>query len=445
MPSARRSLRALVGIGFVLATVALSLFGDLTQFAPPLGVLLVLLETRVLLGVALAVFALSLALYLVSLSREDPEALVRSGRSVEAVIPVYDEPEVLHQSVDRLLDSSYEDLTVTVVCEPDDQPTIDRAAELTADADRARYVINGRPGSKAGALNDAIERSDADVVALFDADQQPHPDLIAHGMAALEAHDIARVRSLPRPGGLLESMVYYEYLLLFFLPQKLARFLLGLGFVGTRSVLIERSVFEAVGYFDEDALTEDMDFTHRCHRADLSIRELLYYPCFEEPAHTLRDWWGQRVRWLTGHVAVCHRHLRGWRHAIDTDFLSSTLTLVGTFVAGIVLSMTLPKLVVAATASPVLVASGVGGIYGLALVTRVVDNHTAGIDGLGLGWLLMPVALTLFGLVVVRVIVGYALGQRGQWYQVEKRGCSDPDLVSADDRRRTERSHSESD
>ncbi|WP_256392987.1 glycosyltransferase [Natronoarchaeum rubrum] len=420
MPSLHRYLLTAGIVAFALAVAAMMLLDDVLGFGALLSVLGTIFDTRVWLVIGVAVFAASLLLYVWSLFREDPDALVRSGRSVEALVPVYGEPEILHRSVEHLAASSYEDLTITIICEPDDQPSIDRAAELAADNERVQRIVNRRPGSKAGALNDAIERSDADVIAMFDADQEPHPELIAHGMAALEADDIARIRSLPRPTGLLESMAYYEYLLLFFLPQKLARSLLGLGVVGTRSVLIERSVFDEVGQFDEGALTEDMDFTHRCHQADLSIRELSYYPCFEEAAHTLRDWWGQRVRWITGHVSVCHRHIRDWRNLRDPAYLSSLLTLVGTFVVGVALSMTVPKLVLAAIAHPAFVAAGLGGIYGSTLATRALDNYAAGTDGLDIGWVLIPAALTLFGLVVVRVIASYAVGRNTTWYQVDK-------------------------
>ena len=420
MPSPNRYLLCSGIVACVLALAAMTLMGDVLRLGALLSVLGIVFDTRVWLVVGVAVFGASLLLYVWSLVREDPDALVRSGRSVEAVVPVYDEHEVVHRSVEQLAASTYEDLSITIVCEPDDQPSIDRAAELAADHERVQYIVNRRPGSKAGALNDAIERSDAEVIAMFDADQAPHPELIAHGMAALEAHDIARIRSLPRPTGLLESMAYYEYLLLFFLPQKLARSLLGLGIVGTRSVLIERSVFDEVGRFDEESLTEDMDFTHRCHQANLSIRELSYYPCFEEAAHTLRDWWGQRVRWITGHVSVCHRHMREWRNLLDPAYLSSLLSLVGTFAAGIALSMTVPKLVLAAIAHPAFVAAGLSGIYGITLATRAIDNGVAGTDGIGLAWLLMPIALTFFGLVVVRVLVNYAVDRKTTWYKVEK-------------------------
>lgn len=423
MASPYRYLLTIGIVACVLALTALTLMADylvVVMIGHALPLLGAVFDARVWLTVAVAVLSISLLLYLWSLFREDGDALVHSGRSVEAVVPVYDEHEVVHRSVDRLAASTYEDLTVTIVCEPDDQPSIDRADDLAADYECVHYIRNRRPGSKAGALNDAIDRSDADVIAMFDADQEPHPELIAHGMAALRDHDIARVRSLPRPTGLIESMAYYEYLLLFFLPQKLARTLLGLRIVGSRSVLVERSVFDEVGRFDEGALTEDMDFTHRCHQADLSIRELSYYPCFEEAAHTLRDWWGQRVRWITGHVSVCHGHVHDWRNLSDPAYLSSLLSLVGTFVVGVVLSVTIPKLVLAALAYPGFVAAGLAGIYGITLATRKIDNHTAGTEGFDLAWLLIPVTLTLYGLVVVQVIVSYALGREVNWYQVEK-------------------------
>ena len=66
------------------------------------------------------------------------------------------------------------------------------------------------------------------------------------------------------------------------------------------------------------------------------------------------------------------------------------------------------------------VGAGVAGIYGVALVTRAIDDRSADLSGVGLGWLVLPLAFTLFGLVIVRVVLGYSLGHEGEWYSVEK-------------------------
>ena len=421
MTSWARALLVPVFVLAVLGLAVLSLLGDLLAPGSGASALLVVLDTRILLAVLVAAFGLAFLLYLLFLRGEDPENLVYSGQSVEALVPVYREADVMHRSVEHLAASEYEDLTVTIICEPDDDPCRERAAELAADHDDVRWISNDRPGSKAGALNTAIEDSDADAIAMFDSDQEPHPRLIPHAVAALDDYDAARVRSLPDPsGGVIESMAYYEYLLLFFLPQKLVRAFLGMGFVGTRSVLLRREVFDEVGTFSEDHLTEDMDFTHRCHQAGVRIRELFYYPTVEQPAHAFSDWWGQRVRWMTGHVAVGHSQVADWRNWVNTDTLGSVLTLVGTFVAGIVMSMTVPKILLAGASSPLVVGAGLAGFYGVPLLTRMVDNRTGDIEGIGLGWLLLPVAFSLFGLVILQVIVTYAVGLDRDWYQVDK-------------------------
>lgn len=418
-------LRYLLGPLLVVAILGLgllSLFQSAIEAGPIISTVLFLLDTRVLLAVAVAIFALSFVLYLYYLRREDPSRLVHAGRSVDALVPVYRDAEVLHRSVEHLADAEYEDLTVTILTEPDDRTSIDRAAALAETHENVRHVVNrDRPGSKAGALNTGLEASDADVVAMFDADQEPHPKLISHAVAHLEDGGVVRVRSLPRPtGGLVESVAYYEYLLLFFLPQKLVRFVLGLSFAGTRSTLATRDVFETVGGFAEGHLAEDLDFTHEVHQAGVPVRELLYYPCLEEPAHGLGDWWGQRVRWMSGQVAVSHGHLRQWHNLLDPDFLGSVATLVGTTVAGVLLAMTVPKLAVSALSSPLLVGGGLAAVYAVALATRYVDRRTADLEGFGLAWLLLPVALSAFGLVIVQVLVQYSFGRVGGWYRVEK-------------------------
>jgi len=416
----------LLGPAIVLAVLAistLSLLQNTVRLEPDLSLVLAVLDARVLVAVAAALLAAAFLLYLSYLRGEDPAALVGGGRPVEAIVPVHRDAGVMHRSVEALVGSAYDDLAVTVVCEPDDEASIERARELSEAHDGVAYLVNDgdHAGSKAGALNAAIERSDAAVVALFDADQEPHPKLVPHAMAALEEHDVARVRSLPRPtGGTLESVVYYEYLALFFLPQKVARALLGFNFAGTRSILLEASVFDEVGTFNEDTLTEDLDFTHRAHQAGLATRELLYYPTMEEPAHTLRDWWGQRVRWMRGQVAVSQDHLRGWRSLLDRRVLGSLVTALGTFVAGTLMAMLLPKLALGFVSSPLVVGGGLGMIFATLLATRVVDTQTAPIEGVGLAWVLLPVAVSAYGLVILQVVFQHALGRDGDWYSVDK-------------------------
>ncbi len=407
-----------------LAVATLSLLQHTVPLRADATLVLLVFDTRVLVTVAVGIFAASFLLYLHYLRGEDPSDLVDSGRTVEAIVPAFREAAVLDQSVEGLVAAAYEDLTITVVCEPEDTATIDRARQLSEAHDAVDYLCNtDRESSKAGALNAAIERSDADVVAIFDADQQPDPNLVPYAMAALDEYDAVRGRSLPRPdGGVLESLIYYEYLVLFFLPQKLARAAVGFNLAGTRSVFIEAAVFDEVGTFQEDSLTEDLEFSHRCHAAGVAIRELMHYPTTEEPAHNLRDWWGQRVRWMSGQVAVSRAQLADWRSLSGRRVAGSLVASLGTFVAGTLMAMTVPKLALGLLASPLVVGGGLAAVFALLLATRYVDTRVAGLEGFGLAWPLLPFAVTLYGLVVLQVVFESALGIENDWYSVEKLG-----------------------
>ena len=78
-------------VAFALAVAAMTLLGDVLGFGALLSVLGTIFDTRVWLVIGVAVFAASLLLYVWSLFREDPDALVRSGRCVEALFRGYDE------------------------------------------------------------------------------------------------------------------------------------------------------------------------------------------------------------------------------------------------------------------------------------------------------------------------------------------------------------------
>ena len=141
----------------VLAVGALGFLG-LTAEAPAgvpgAGLVVAVLDPGVLVVVAVVVFLASFAAYLYYLRGEDPSRLVYDGERVEALVPVYRDADVMHRSVERLADSPYENLTVTVIVEPDDDASHERATELAEAHDRVRSLVNDqRQGSKAGALN----------------------------------------------------------------------------------------------------------------------------------------------------------------------------------------------------------------------------------------------------------------------------------------------------
>ncbi|MDY6777515.1 MAG: glycosyltransferase, partial [Candidatus Nanohaloarchaea archaeon] len=112
------------------------------------------------------------------------ETLRYGGDSCTAIVPVYGDAEVLDRSVLSLVRSRYENLEVLIVCEPDDEESIERAEEL-AEHEAVSYIVNENPGSKAGAINDAMARCETRYVGVFDADHVVDPSFIPHAVGEI--------------------------------------------------------------------------------------------------------------------------------------------------------------------------------------------------------------------------------------------------------------------
>lgn len=349
---------------------------------------------------------------------------ITDGPELTAIIPVYRDANVLHRSVDSLRESTYENLEIVIACEPDDETTI-ATAEAMADGDPMVSVLhNAYPGSKAGAIQTAIERSESDAFAVFDADEIVDESFLASGMGALyaEGYDVFQGRRIPEPTGLVETLAYCERVT-FHASYKLVE-VTGFRNCRSSSTVVTREAYEAVGGYD-DLLTEDLAFAHKCYRHDLAVRQARNYTSLMEAPHTLTDFWGQRKRWRIGQVEVLHATLMGRltggiRHRRWIS-LSRMITSIGGSIFLLVLLSKLSVLVLADATlfyllpilATALIAAGVGW----------ADASAGDIDAVAPIVLVAPLVYPVFGMLMLKSILEYALSWDGRWYHVEKTGA----------------------
>lgn len=354
-------------------------------------------------------------------SERDPDEQVVDGPRLAAVVPVYRDAEVIGESVETLLESNYRNLEIAIVGEPDDEPTLSAAREYAEHPD-VQVLVNRYPGSKAGAVNDAVERLDADYFAAFDVDERIDPDFVPTAMYhLLEAdQDIFQARRVPRVTGPVEALAYCERLL-FHAGYKLVE-PLGFTYCRSSSSAFTREAFEAVDGLDH-LLTEDIDFAHKCFRARLAVRQSRNITNEMEAPHTLRDLWGQRKRWRLGHIEIFFKALTGGyergglRGKVSTARIASSLAasiflvaLAAKVVVLLVLDLEsfflLPFTAIALTVAPIL----------------YYDYKTGHIVELTPAIALVPLVYPGFGLLTIRCAFEYFLSWNGEWYQVEKAG-----------------------
>lgn len=295
---------------------------------------------------------------------------------VTVQLPVYNERHVVERLMDAAaaLDYPVDRLTIQVLDDSTDDTTA--LAEARAAYHRGRGIDvrvlhrTDRQGYKAGALAWGLARTDAEIVAVFDADFRPQPDFLRRTVPVLLAQPDAgmvqtrwtHLNEEYSPLTRVQSFALDGH----FVVEQTARSRAGLliNFNGSGG-LWRRACIEAAGGWQADTMTEDMDLSYR---AQLAGWRCLYLPDVEAPAELpaqMEAFKRQQVRWAKGSIQ-CLRKLSG-------PILRSRLSLRQKVMALVHVSgyLTQPLVVVLLVTSVLLLiwpqpASGVWIAFGLA-------------------------------------------------------------------------------
>ncbi|SFC24950.1 Glycosyltransferase, catalytic subunit of cellulose synthase and poly-beta-1,6-N-acetylglucosamine synthase [Halobiforma haloterrestris] len=347
---------------------------------------------------------------------------IASGPTVRAIVPAYQDADVVDESVTSLLENDYDSLRISVVVEPDDTRTRARASELAERYDAVDCVINDSPGSKATAINTAVERSSADYFVVFDADERASPEFVSIAMGELVGDaDVFQGRRIPRPTGPVETLAYCERVVV------QAGYMIGefVGFTHCQSSAtgFTREAFEAVGGY-ADVLTEDIYFSHQCHKAGLTVAQNRRCTSTMEAPHTVRDLWGQRKRWRIGHVQVSHlRIVESITGGMDVDDVVSVGRAVGAVLAGATLLVLTAHVLFLLLFDPGSAIAALVAIYGLigGVWSRDLVDGRVGPPSWTIA--LAPLVYLGHGVLTVKAMFEYGLTWDGEWYQVTKTGA----------------------
>lgn len=225
---------------------------------------------------------------------------------VTVIVAARNEAETLGASLEAnlRLPPAVRFLLVVSTASEDDTLEVARAA---AARHPGRVTIHpGASGSKAGDINAAWQKVEADFVLVLDADETIDADSLARGVHAMRSSPslgILQGRKVSRDpeGSALARFISTERRHSTSLDQPLYADRLGAGHFAGSAALIRREVPPAVGGWSEDALTEDVDFTMRVH-LETDWRIAYYAPMVvrESDPVDLHQLLRQRTRWARG-------------------------------------------------------------------------------------------------------------------------------------------------
>ena len=242
-----------------------------------------------------------------------PTRFLPPQKSFTVLLPARHEEEVIQSTIEHVVHARYPLplLEVIVICSPDDMGTISKAQqkiqELRRRGVKSVRVIAYRDGpiNKPHGLNVGLRTSQNEVVTIFDAEDDIHPDIFNVVNTLMNAEQInvvqCGVQLMDYQSKWYSALNVLEY---FFWFKSRLHYHARLGSVplGGNTVFFARTVLERVGGWDEHNLTEDADIGIRVSCLGERIR-VVYDDRFvtrEETPPSLTHFIKQRTRWSQG-------------------------------------------------------------------------------------------------------------------------------------------------
>lgn len=358
---------------------------------------------------------------------------------ISVIVPAWNEQVGITATVRSILRSDYPDFEVVVINDGSTDGT-DAAmqgllAEHRASGHHASVVYEAqRNGGKGSALNRGLELATGEIIFTTDADSVIARDTLRHLARQFEDPAVMSVAGNVKIGntaGAIGLVQQLEYLYGFYF--KKADALLGSVYiVGGAAAAYRRSVFDEVGRFDEQNITEDIEMSTRIQDAG---HRIAYAPNAVVYTEAPVEWRGlarQRLRWKFGRLMtfVQYRHLffsLRRRHSWFLTLLVLPAALLSEFLLllqPLALAMLWGYTLLTSDFLPVLVYMGIVAL----LVTWQVFTDSRRRESLGL-LLVAPIASLVFHLVdavefQAAVRSGWRLltGQGVRWQRWQRRG-----------------------
>lgn len=230
------------------------------------------------------------------------------GLSVDVLIPTYKEPlHIIRRTVLAARDILYPHQTW--VLDDANRPEVAAMARALGVNYSARQF---NKNAKAGNLNHGLRHSQADYVAVFDADHIAQPHALDTLLGLMTDERIAMVQT-PQDYYNTDAFQYlnprkraglwHDQSFFYNLAQSCRDSWNASSCVGT-GVLYRRAALDAIGGIPVDTVTEDFHTSLKLHKQGWQTRYLNEPVAYGIAAADLRDYYKTRHRWAHGNLAV---------------------------------------------------------------------------------------------------------------------------------------------
>jgi cellulose synthase/poly-beta-1,6-N-acetylglucosamine synthase-like glycosyltransferase len=270
-------------------------------------------------------FVLTFAGYLYSRDaakeRKELDRMRLAWPSVSILIPAHNEEVVIERTLKTLLASDYPLTKLEIIVlndgsTDDTQVILDRMAKAHPMI-RPVHIPREEGGKgKAAVLNRGIKLAKHDLMAIYDADNQPQPSALRYLAAQFILNPelgaaLGKFRTINRRRNWLTHFINIEGLSFQWIVQAGRWKLLKVATLPGTNFIVRRKVIDEVGGWDEEALTEDAELSLRILEAGYRIKFVPYAITWEQEPETLGVWFRQRTRWARGNFYLMRKFISG--------------------------------------------------------------------------------------------------------------------------------------
>ena len=234
--------------------------------------------------------------------------------SFTILLPARHEEDVYRETIQKIYHLRYPKalMQLIAICREDDPGTIAEARatiDALGDPNVQLLIFNDQPINKPHGLNLGLRIAHGDVVTIFDAEDEPHPDILNIINTIMLNDDVDVVQSgVQLMNHNTKWFCFLNVLEYFFWFKSSMHFFARIGMIplGGNTVFVRRELLEQLGGWDEYCLTEDADLGIRLSLAHARIR-IIYddeYVTREETPHTIAQFIKQRTRWNQGFIQI---------------------------------------------------------------------------------------------------------------------------------------------
>ncbi|MEM4296216.1 MAG: glycosyltransferase family 2 protein [Candidatus Anstonellales archaeon] len=280
--------RTIALIGFILL---LSIFWVAIE---SIGYFWVMLVPNFFLLVLTCVFIVG---YL-SISNEK-ERLNKNYEPISIIVPGYNAGKTLKRCIESIKNAYYP--TKKEIIYVDDGST-DDSVKIAKNMG-IKVIEMGKNQGKAKALNTGIKAAKNEIIACIDSDTYLDKDALINAVKKFNNKDVGAVAVLikvERPDKLIKKFQDLEYAIGFGLYALIGKYFNIIFVTPGPMTLFKKSVFDKIGLFDENNITEDLEMGWRLRKYHYKIEYALDAVVYTEVPETVKGLLRQRLRWYRG-------------------------------------------------------------------------------------------------------------------------------------------------